>query len=393
MKGGSKNKRIFLDYASTTPLDPRVFKVMQKAMMNSFANPSALYEEGVEAKALIESARKKIADIIRAHSDEIVFTGSGTESDNLAIFGVFSFARSQGIKSPHFIVSSLEHPAVLEALAECENQGAKVTYVIPNNDGIVLSEDFAKHITKNTVLISCMFVNNEIGTIQPIREIAKAIRQYKKNRKTFSQFPYFHVDASQAVLFEKLSVEELHADLLTIDAQKMYGPKGIGALYIRRGTKISPRILGGGQEDGRRSGTENTAGIVGFAKAFEIATEEREKEIIRLRKLQTSLLSGIKKIFPQTHINGSLQYRSPANLNVCFPNADGEYLVLQLDAKGIAVSSSSSCRTLSQNSRSYVIEKIGSPECAESSIRFSLGRFTTKEDIARVLKILKAIRF
>lgn len=393
MKDRSVNKRIFLDYASTTPLDPRVLKVMHKVMMSSFANPSALYEEGVAAKVLIETARRKIADIIKAHADEIVFTGSGTESDNLAIFGVFASALSKGIKTPHFIASAFEHPAVLEALAECESKGAKVTYIIPNNDGIVSPEDFAKYITKNTVLISCMFVNNEIGTIQPIRDIAKAIRQYKKTRKTFSPFPYFHVDASQAVLFEQLSVEDLHADFLTIDAQKMYGPKGIGALFIRRGVKISPRILGGGQEDGRRSGTENTINIVGFAKAFEITVEEREREIVRLKKLQTNLLNGLKKIFPDAHINGSLIQRSPANLNVCFPKVDGEYLVLQLDAKGVAVSSSSSCRTLSQNSRSYVIEQIGSPECAESSIRFSLGRFTTKEDVTKVLKILKTVRF
>lgn len=393
MKHHSENKRIFLDYASTTPLDPRVLKVMHKVMISSFANPSALYEEGVSAKVLIETARKNIAEIIKAHSDEIVFTSSGTESDNLAVFGVFSDALSRGIKSPHFIASAFEHPAVLEALRECESKGAKVTYIIPNNDGFVLPEDFAKNITKNTVLVSCMFVNNEIGTIQPIRDIAKVIRQYKKSRKTFSPFPYFHVDASQAVLFEPISVEELHADLLTIDAQKMYGPKGIGALFLRRGIKINPRILGGGQEDGRRSGTENTVNIVGFAKAFEIAVEEREREIVRLKKLQTNLLKGLKKIFPNSHINGSLIQRSPANLNVCFPKVDGEYLVLQLDAKGIAVSSSSSCRTLSQNSRSYVIEQIGSPECAESSIRFSLGRFTTKEDITKIIKILKTVRF
>ncbi len=387
------SKRIFLDHASTTPIDPRVLRKLTSFLVHTFANPSALYKEGIFVQKAIEEARKKIAMTLQAHVDEIVFTGTGTESDNLAIFGTFATALSLGVRTPHIITSAFEHPAVLEAIRECERQGALVTYLIPNQDGFIRVEDVASALTKNTILVSCMYANNEIGTIQPIREIAKAIRFFKKQKKILGNFPYFHVDASQAANYLPLSVENLHADLLTLDGSKIYGPKGIGVLFVRRGVQISPRILGGGQEDGRRSGTENLPLINAFAEALFIAQQEALKESKRLIPLRDFLINKILKLYPKALLNGSLSNRLPNNVNICFPGQEGEMLVLRFDAKGIAVSASSSCRTLSENTRSYVVDLLGDSRCGESSVRFTLGRSTTKKDLEATVSVLKKIMF
>jgi len=389
MKVLKKSQRVFLDHAGATPTEDRVLAAMMPYFKGSFANPSALYAEGVTAKNALLEARKKVAACLSAHADEIVFTSSGTESDNLAIFGTFASAVSKKIVNPHIITSAFEHPAVLEAVLACEKQGAKVSYLKPNKDGFIDPGDVKKALTKKTILVSCMYANNEIGTIQPIREIAKVIRHFKKHSIQKSAFPYFHIDASQAAVYAQISVEDLHADLLTLDGAKIYGPKGIGMLFVRRGVHISPMILGGGQEEGRRSGTESLPLIVGFAEAFSIAATEAVSEAKRVLPLRELLIKGVLHIFPRAHLNGSLEMRLPNNANFCFPGQDGEFLVLRLDAKGIAVSGSSSCRTLSENIRSYVVDLLGDARCGESSVRFTLGKSTTKKDIQYVLSVLK----
>ncbi len=383
-------KRVFLDYASATPILPEVFKAMHRFFSKDFSNASALYKEGVIAKNAIKLARENIARILRAHSDEIVFTASGTESNNLAIFGLIESLEGR-VKNPHIIASSFEHPAVMEALLKMEKRGYPVTYLPVDRNGFVSLADLKKNLRDNTVLVTIMYANNEIGTIQPLREISKTIRLFKENKIKNKTFPYFHTDASQAGNYLSLKTSELHVDLMTLDASKLYGPKGIGLLYVRKGVEISPIIVGGGQEMGLRSGTENVPLIIGFSKALSVVQSDSEAETRRLMKLRNYLASEIKKAFPKSQLNGSLENRLPNNVNVCFPNIDGEFAVIQLDAHGIAVSSSSSCRSLSENVRSYVVESLGRPECSESSLRFTLGRETRREDIVYLLKILKKI--
>jgi cysteine desulfurase len=384
-------KRVFLDYASTTPVLPEVFKAMKPYFQEDFGNPSALYEEGAFAKKAVEKARKEIASILSAHSDEIVFTASGTESINLSVTGVVSFLKSR-IKKPHIITSSFEHPAVLETLQALEFLGVEVTYVSPNEKGIIEPNDIMKSLKGNTILVSIMYANNEIGTIQPIKEIAKTIRFFRKSKKKNLDLPYFHTDASQAANYLSLNTLELHTDLLTLDASKIYGPKGIGLLYIRRGVKVSPIIFGGGQEEGRRSGTENISHIVGFAKALSVAVRFREGEVKRLTLIRDYGIKTILNNHKKARLNGDSINRLPNNINICFPKLDAEFTVIKLDSLGFAISSSSSCRTLSENANSYVIEAIGiGRDCAQSSLRITLGRETKKSDIVQLSKALKRI--
>ncbi len=393
MKIAKKNqkKRIFLDYASTTPALHEVEKAMRPFFATSFANPSALYEEGVNARKIVEKSRKEVARILSAHSDEIIFTGSGTESDNLALFGTVKTLRLK-IPKPHIITSSFEHPAILEAAKQLEKEGVEVTYISPDKNGFITPSEIKKELKSNTVLVSVMFANNEIGTVQNIREIAKTIRLFRKEKKKDKDFPYLHTDASQAANYFSLNVLELHTDLLTLDGSKIYGPKGIGMLFVRRGVKITPQIVGGGQEKGFRSGTENVPLIVGFTKAFSIVQSDREKESKRLNILRDFVIKKILKEHPKAKLNGSFTSRLPNNINICFPGIDAEFAVIKLDSLGFACSSSSSCRTLSENSSSYVIESIGGgEECRESSLRFSLGRGNVKKDLIALCKILKKI--
>jgi len=384
-------KRIFLDYASTTPILPEVQKVMMPFFSSNFANPAALYEEGVFVKKVIENSRKKVASLLKAHNDEIFFTGSGTESDNLALFGIVNALKSK-IKNPHIITSSFEHPAIIEATKSLESEGVEVTYIKPNKDGFILPEEIKKALKNNTVLVSIMFANNEIGTIQNIREIAKTVRIFRKNKKTNTSLPYIHTDASQATNYFELNVLELHADLLTLDGSKIYGPKGVGILFLRRGVKLSPLIVGGGQEGGVRSGTENVSAIVGFEKAFSIVQTDREKESRRLQLIRDFTIKKILKENKNSELNGSFTDRLPNNINICFKGIDAEFAVIKLDSLGFCVSSSSSCRTIGENSSSYVIEAIGKgKECSESSLRFTLGRNTKKEDMIALCKTIKKI--
>ncbi|MCX6735523.1 MAG: cysteine desulfurase family protein [Candidatus Parcubacteria bacterium] len=382
----SKSKCIYLDHSATTPLDKRVLSVVQKISSEIYGNPSSLHKEGVEAKKALLEIRKDIAEAIGANPDEIIFTSGGTESNNLALFGVV-----QDPKKFHLIVSSIEHASVLECARELEKRGAEVTYLPVDSDGLVSPKDVKEAIKENTVLVSVMYANNEIGTIQPIAEIAKVIRHSKSK-------PIFHTDACQAVNYLDMNVLRLGVDLMTFNASKIYGPKGVGALFVKRGVKISPILFGGGQEKGARSGTENVAGLKGFAEAMRITEEMKEKESARLLKLRDFFIAEILKKIPGTVLNGSAEKRLPNNVNISIPGTDAEALVIQLDARGISCSTGSACANISHDGKvSHVIEALGfGRNRSASSLRFTLGRDTKKEDlfctVNELSKILKITR-
>lgn len=385
-----KSKRIYLDHAATTPIDARVFLAMQKTAKEIFGNPSSIHKEGVLAKREVESARKDIAEIIGAQPDEIIFTGGGTESNNLAIFGI----RHLDIRCPndnemlreHIIVSSIEHSSVLECIRELNKRGTEVTYLPVGPDGIVSAKSVAEAIKENTVLVSIMYANNEIGTIQPIAEIAKVIRRSKNK-------PLFHTDACQATNYLPMNVLRLGIDLMTFNASKIYGPKGVGALYVKRGIKLSPIIFGGGQEKGIRSGTENVAGIRGFAEAMKIAEKIKSKESARLTEVRDFFVSEMLKKIPNAVLNGDPVWRLPNNANFSFPDSDGEEIAVHLDARGIAVSTGSACANIAHDGKvSHVLLSLGADQnLASGGVRFTLGRGTTKEDMAKTVKELAEI--
>jgi cysteine desulfurase len=386
----NKNKkRIFLDYASVTPVAPEVLKVMVKTSLKNFANPSALYDEGREAKEILKMARQKISESLGCRPQEIIFTSGGTESDNLAILGTFQSAKNFGITNPHIITTKIEHPAVLEACHEIERRGGSVTYLPVSEDGLISVKELESALKENTVLVSIIFANNEIGTVQPIAEIGKVIKNWREKNKT--NFPYFHTDACQAVLYEKIDVQKLGLDLLTLDGIKMYGPRGIGILYRRLGVSLSQIFFGGGQEMGLRSGTENLPAIAGLAEAFKIADKMRQPESVRLAKIRDYTIEKILENFTGTKINGSLEKRLPNNINICFPEIEGEFLVVALDVEGICLSHSSTCRTLKEDSSSYVVSALGREDCAGNSLRITLGRKTVKKDIYCLIKALNRV--
>lgn len=395
------NKRIYLDYASLTPVDPRVLREMKKFSAPKYANPSSLYLEGVAAKKVLLEGRKKVADFIHVHPDEIVFTSGGTEANNLALEGVVRTARMNGIEKPHIIISVIEHSSIIEVAKILEKYGCEVTLLAVDSFGIISLDELKKAIKPNTVLVSIMTVNNEIGSVQPIREIAKIIRDARKRVQGVqgptldkNSYPLFHTDATQAALYNELYVEKLGVDLLTLDGSKMYGPRGIGCLFVKRNTPIQPIILGGGQESGMRSGTENTPAIMGFAKALEIVKIElfNKRTVEQLKNYRGIMIKGLKEIRADITVNGILStqnpsIQSPHILNISIPGIDNEFFVLQLDAKGIACSTKSSC--LRDEDESYVLKAIGAN--SRTSIRFSFGRWTTSKEIERTLKVIRKI--
>ena len=383
----SRPKRIFLDYASITPVDPNVLEKMNASLAESFANPSALYTEALTARETMNMARRDCARVLGGQDSEIIFTSGGTESNNLALLGVFEHAIQTGIKKPHIITTTIEHPAVLEVCKEIERRGGEVTYVAVNEDGVVSPKDIQKAMTDSTVLVSVMYANNEIGSIQPIKEIVKGIREWRQQHDT--ALPYVHTDACQAILYEPIHVIKLGVDLLTLDGIKMYGPRGMGLLYVRTGVVLHPLTFGGGQQGGIRSGTEHVAGMVGLAYALDIAESYREIESERLIKIRDYGINKILETFPQATINGSRENRLPNNINICFPGIDAEFVVISLDVVGISASYSSACRTLKEDSSSYVIEALGKKDCANSSLRFTLGRETVQGDMDSLVETLK----
>lgn len=383
-------KLIYLDHAATTPLDPRVLEAMQPYFMEDFGNPSSFHTMGVRAKEAVTGARKSMASIIGAHDDEMLFTSGGTESNALALSGVINAHRAS-VKAglPHVITTSIEHHSVLEPLLYWQKiKQIDLTILPVDREGRVSVSDLEAALTPNTILISIMMANNEIGTIQPIADLGRALLTWRKEQKTF--YPFFHSDACQAAGALELSVDKLHVDLLTFNGSKMYGPKGIGLLYLRRGTKIEPLIRGGGQERNLRSGTENVPGIIGFAKAFELASGGREQEGARLITLRDHLAEGLLKI-PKARLNGHPTERLPNSVNVSFLDIEGEAAVLYLDAEGIMASTGSACASASLDPSHVILATGLSYEAAHGSIRFTLGRTTTKEQLDHVISVMPGI--
>ena len=372
-------KRIYLDYAATTPTHPEVLKAMLPYFTDAFGNPSSIHSLGQEAKDAIEKARSQVSALIGARSEEIVFTGSGTEADNFALKGVA--LANQG-KGNHIITSSIEHHAVSETCKFLEKQGFSVSYLPVDGYGVVDPGGVKKAITAKTILISVMHANNEVGTIEPIAEIGNIAREAEI---------YLHTDAVQTTGHIPVDVNKLNVDLLSISAHKLYGPKGIGALYIRKGTKISSFMHGGNQERGRRASTENMPAIVGFGKAAEIAQQEMLEEAQKLTVLRDRLIEGILGSIERTKLNGHPVIRLPNNVNVSVDYVEGESMLLNLDLAGICASTGSACSS-AELEPSHVLLAMGMPHLqAHGSLRFSSGKWTTEEDINQVLNVFPGI--
>jgi cysteine desulfurase len=371
-------RTIYLDHAATTALDPRVLDVMLPYLKNEYGNASSIYTLGRHAMQAIDHSREQVAEILNCRPTEIAFVGSGSESDNLAIKGM-AFASQK--KGQHLITSSIEHHAVLHTCHFLERFGFKTTYLPVDSYGLINPEDVGRAITDQTVLVSVMMANNEVGTIEPIAAIGRICRARK--------IP-FHVDAVQAGGALPIDVSALNVDLLSLSAHKFYGPKGTGILYVRQGMRILPQIQGGSQERGRRAGTENVAGIVGAAEALRLAYENIDEVNARLHSLQDRLISGVLEI-PRSRLTGHPTQRLPNNASFCFEGVEGESILLNLDLLGIAASSGSAC-TSGSVEPSHVLVAMGlAPEWSHGSLRLTVGRENTDEDVDKVLEILAGV--
>ena len=372
-------KQIYLDYAATTPTHPEVAKAMAPYFTDAFGNPSTLYSYGQEAKGAIEEARVKVAGLIGAQDEEIVFTSGGTEADNFALKGV-AYANEK--RGNHIITTPIEHHAVIETCKFLERRGFRVTYLPGDGYGLVDPADVRRVITDKTILISVMHANNEIGIIEPIAEIGRIAKEAGI---------YFHTDAVQTAGHIPVDVNKLGVDLLSMSSHKIYGPKGTGALYIRKGTKLLALMHGGEQERRRRAGTENIPAIVGLGKAVELARQEMSGEVVRLTYLRDQLIKGLLKRIDHIHLNGHSQTRLPNNVNVSVDFVEGESMVLNLDLEGICASTGSACSSSSLEPSHALLATGLSPEQAHGSLRFTLGKWTTEEEISRVLEVLPQI--
>lgn len=385
----SESPEIYLDHAATAPLDPRVRETMLPYLGEDFGNPSSLHITGRRAKQALDDARDEIAKILHCRASEIIFTSGGTEADNLAILGIYRAYKEKGNR---VVTTTIEHHAVLNTVEHLvKKEGAEGIFVKVDRDGLVDPANIVAALNDKTLLVSVMFANNEIGTIEPIAAIGQAIADWKKasGRKP-NDAPFFHVDACQAVGAVAIDVNELKCDLLALNGSKIYGPKGVGALYVRTGLRPEPLIYGGGQEWGLRSGTENIAAIVGLAKALSLAQTERETENARLVALRDKLIAGLLQI-PKTRLNGHPTKRLPNNANVSIMDIEGEAMLLYLDEAGFRASTGSACTSASLDP-SHVIAAIGLPyEAAHGSMRFTLGHATTEADVEKLLKTLPPI--
>lgn len=374
-------RMLYLDHAATTPVDPAVLEAMLPYFSECFGNPSSIYRMGRAALQALDDARSLTADVLRCAAKDIVFSGGGSESDNLAIKGAAFAAREQG-KGAHIITSAIEHHAVLHACDYLKAFGFEITVLPVSSDGLVSPEDLRAAIRPDTVLATIMYANNEIGTIQPIAELGAICRE---------RGVLFHTDAVQAAGALSLDVNELNVDLLSLTAHKFYGPKGVGMLYVRRGTALLTQINGGGQERRRRAGTENVAGIVGFAAALQGAEERRSSYAAHCTALRDRLIDEIMQQIPHTRINGHRTQRLPNNANLSFAYAEGESLLLLLDQAGICASSGSAC-TSGSLEPSHVLMALGlTVDEAHGSVRFTLGKDTTSADIDRLLAVLPSM--
>lgn len=369
-------RQVYLDHAATTPVHPSVLQEMHKVLETHFGNPSSLHFYGRAAKQHLEVARERVARLLGAGQQEIIFTSGGTEADNLAVMGT---ALSYQERGRHIITSTIEHHAVIDPCQMLARNGFEVTFLPVDKDGVVDPGDVKKAIRRDTILITIMHANNEIGTIEPVPEIGKVARKHGI---------IFHTDAVQTAGYLPINVDDLNVDLLSISAHKIYGPKGAGALYIRQGVELKPLIHGGGQEKTCRPGTENLPGIIGLGKAAEIAASEHLYESRRYKQLSDRLIQGIKALIPDAKINGHPEKRLPHNVNVSFRGAKGKCLLVGLDQEGIAVSTGSACSSGSSQ-LSHVLEAIGlSQEEGAGTIRMTVGRSTTVDDIDYVLGVL-----
>lgn len=388
-----------MDYAAGTP----VFSVVAKArevVEKQFSNASSIHKDGVLVREAVETARKSIAEILHSGTSEIIFTSTGTESDNLAILGAIDFAVIEGqILKPHIVTLVTEHPAVIERYKNLEKKGVEVTYVSVSSGGLVDPKDIRDALRPETILVSVMYANNEIGVVQPIREIAKEIRHYRKAQSSKlkaeslnERYPLFHTDACQAAGYLNINTEQLGVDLMSFSSIKLGGGHGAAVLYVKRGTPIMPILFGGSQERGLRPGTENMPAIVALAAALTEAEKMKEKEVAFLQILQSYFISELQTLFSGIRINGSLEYRVPNNVHVSIPNISSELLVLELDAKGISASAGSACDS-TKDVGSHVLEALYGKDDAKEwgSVRFSFGYKTTRKEINSVIKALKQI--
>jgi len=372
-------KPIYLDYAATTPTDPRVLRAMLPYFTKKFGNTMSLHSFGQEAKQALEESREKAANLIGTKPEEIIFTGSATESNNLALKGI---ALANKEKGNHIIISSIEHPCIMESAEWLEKQGFGITRLPVDRYGFVSPEDVRKAIRKKTILVSIIHASNEIGTIQPIEKIGKICRE---------KGVYFHTDAVQSFGKIPINVNKMNVDLLTASSHKMYGPKGVGMLFIRKGVKIEPILHGGGQESGLRSSTVNVPAIVGFAKACEIAEKEIKKEGERLSKLRDKLIKGVLQKIKGSHLNGHPKDRLPNNTNFWFEFVEGESMVIQLDLLGVAASTGSACSSVKLEPSHVLLATGLKHEQAHGSLRLTLGKWTKESDINYVLNALPVI--
>jgi cysteine desulfurase len=371
-----KNKLIYLDNAAATPVDKRVVKTMEDYYSKNFGNAGSMHKLGLIADNALDSSRKKVANILNCKKEEIIFTGSGTESINLALKGT-----AKKSKGKHIITTSIEHHAVLDSLNSLKKEGFEITIIPVEKNGIVSINKIKSAIKKNTILISVMYANNEIGTIQPIKEIGKLA----KSKKIL-----FHVDACQVANSETLNIKTLNVDLMSLNSSKNYGPKGVGCLYKRKGIQLEPLIHGGGQEFGLRSGTENIPGIIGFSRALEIAQKNKKEYSKKLTKLRNELIKELLKI-DKTILNGDKKKRLPNNVNITFLDIEGESILLKLNELGIYAATGSACTSKSLDASHVILATGQSEKVAHGSIRFSLGKYTKKSDINYVIKEMPKI--
>ncbi len=372
-------RKVYLDYSATTPVKKEVLETMLPYFSEEFGNPSSLYEIGAEVKKALGKARKQVAELINADEKEIFFTSGGTESDNWAILGV---ADTKKAKGKHIITTKVEHHAVLHTCEFLEKHGYEITYLDIDSNGFVRPEDLEKAIREDTILVSVMLVNNEIGTIQPVKELVKVAKAHGV---------LFHTDAVQALGNCPIDVKDLGVDMLSASAHKIYGPKGVGALYIKKGLNIGSSQHGGAQENKKRAGTENTPGIVGFGKAAEIAKKNLKEHIERTTKLRNYLIDRVLTEIEDTFLNGDREKRHPGNANLTFEYIEGEAMLLMLDMQGVSVSTGSACSSASLTP-SHVLSALGIPvEKIHGTLRMTVGDFTTKEDIDYTVDILKTV--
>lgn len=375
------NNNIYLDYASTTPLSKQAFDAMLPYLQNNFGNPSSVHKLGQVAQAGLDNARASVARILECDHREIIFTSGATESLALALFGVVGSSKQ---KTPHIVTTALEHSAVLNSVRQLQRQGAEVSFVSPTQDGLIRVQDVVNAIQTNTVLVCVMLANNEIGTLQPINEIATAVKNKNKDIVV-------HSDITQAVNYVDIRPQTLGVDMLSFSSHKIYGPKGVGCLYKKQSVKITPLLFGGEQEHTLRAGTENIAGVVGFAVALEQAQKDKQwyNESNKVKTLRDALLNELLKE-PNITLNGSLEHRLPNNINITLQNIPAQTAIPYLDSRGVYVSSASAC-TSHTLKPSYIIEAIGKKQHASNTIRISLGRHTTKQDIQTASRIIRAL--